>query len=304
MTTKQVRVYSPGSIANLGPGFDVFGLALESLGDIVQIEIIDKPVVKLSARGIGAEKIPMVPDRNSSGAILKKVINDYSLNYGFKADIRKGVPPGKGMGSSGASAAATAIGVNYLLDLCLSNCELIRLATVGEKAVSGSPHADNVAASILGGFILVGENYEVVKLDAPLVSIVIVVPDIYIDNKTRVARELLPENVSLKDAVKNIGNATLMTAAISLKDPVLFGKSISDSLIEPYRASMIPHFWEVKKAAIEAGAYGCSISGGGPSIFAVGEPVIDIAKAMVEAFQDVKTRVYHTQPSNRGSRVI
>jgi homoserine kinase len=304
VTTKQVRVYSPGSIANLGPGFDVFGVALESIGDILNLEIQDESVVDISVYGVGAEKIPVEPSMNSSGAILEKVIKDYSLTNGFRVEIRKGLPPGKGMGSSGASAAAAAIAVDHLLDLNLSTSELIRLAAVGENAVAGTPHADNVAASILGGFILVGDNYEVVKLDAPSIGIVVVAPEIYIENKTRVARELLPQNVSLKDAVRNIGYATRMTAAIALKDPVLFGKSICDNLIEPYRASMIPHFWDVKKAAIEAGAFGCSISGGGPSVFAVGDSVAEIAKSMVEAFQDVKTRVYHTQPSNRGTRVI
>lgn len=304
MTIKQVRVYSPGSIANLGPGFDVFGVALESVGDILQLEMLDELEVKISVNGVGAENIPVEPRRNSSGAILDKVIMDYNLNHGFRVEIRKGLPPGKGMGSSGASAAATAIAVNKLLGLNLCDRELIRLAAVGENAVAGSPHADNVAASILGGFILVGDNYEVVKLDAPRIGIVVVAPDIYIENKTRIARELLPQKVSLKDAVRNIGYASRMTAAIALKDPVLFGKSICDNLIEPHRASMIPHFWDVKKAALDAGAFGCSISGGGPSVFAVGEPVGEIAKSMVEAFQDVKTSVYHTQPTNRGTRVI
>lgn len=130
------------------------------------------------------------------------------------------------------------------------------------------------------------------------------VPDIYINNKTRVARELLPEKISLRDAVKNIGYASRMTAAVALKDSELFGKSICDSIIEPYRASMIPHFWEVKEAAIEAGAWGCSISGGGPSVFAVGENLEEIGDAMADAFKEVKTSIFYTSPSNLGARVI
>jgi homoserine kinase len=303
VTVKQVLVYSPGSIANLGPGFDVFGIALDNLGDKLLLKEIQEPEVKLSITGIGAEKIPLQPEKNSSGAILSKVRNDYRLEHGFRAEINKGLPSGTGMGSSGASAAATAIAVDNLLRLRLCKQELIQLAAYGEEAVTGQPHADNVAASIMGGFTMVGEDYDVVRLDAPQIGIVVTVPEIDIPNKTKRAREILPKKVNLTDAVKNISYATRMTAATALKDPVLFGKNICDFLIEPYRASMIPNFWKVKQAALNAGAYGCSISGGGPSVFAVGEPVIEIAQAMVEAF-NIPSKVYHTQPTNIGGRVI
>ena len=304
MNIKQVKVYSPGSIANLGPGFDVFGIALDSLGDFVYLRQIQEPVVEMTIKGIGAEKIPIKPEINSSGAVLLKVMKDYELQNGFRVDIRKGLPSSAGVGSSGASAAATSMAVNELMDLGLSPKQLIELASYGEGAVAGHPHADNVAASLMGGFVMVGEGCDVIRMDAPGIGIVVLVPQIHIPNKTRTARELLPEKVNLADAVKNIGHATRMTAAVALRDPVLFGKSICDSLIEPHRAVMIPHFWDVKEAALRAGAYGCSISGGGPSIFAVGEPVGDIAKAMTKAFKDVPSKIYHTQPTNRGAMVI
>ena len=304
MNIKQVKVYSPGSIANLGPGFDVFGIALDSLGDFVYLRQIQEPVVEMTIKGIGAEKIPIKPEINSSGAVLLKVMKDYELQNGFRVDIRKGLPSSAGVGSSGASAAATSMAVNELMDLGLSPKQLIELASYGEGAVAGHPHADNVAASLMGGFVMVGEGCDVIRMDAPGIGIVVLVPQIHIPNKTRTARELLPEKVNLADAVKNIGHATRMTAAVALRDPVLFGKSICDSLIEPHRAVMIPHFWDVKEAALRAGAYGCSISGGGPSIFAVGEPVGDIAKAMTKAFKDVLSKIFHTQPTNRGAMVI
>jgi homoserine kinase len=280
------------------------GVALDSLGDIIQIEKTNEPEVRLSVTGVGADKIPVDPEINSSGAVLQLVKERYDVSHGFRAEIRKGVPPGKGMGSSGASASATAIAVNHILGLGLNSSELIRLAAHGEGAVAGAPHADNVAASILGGFVLVGDDYDAVRLDAPNIGMIVVVPEIYIENKTRKARELLPEKVDFKDAVRNIGYASRMTAGVALGDPVLFGRSICDNLVEPYRASMIPRFWDVKQAALDAGAYGCSISGGGPSVFAVGEQVNEIAGAMVDAFSSIKTRVYHTTPSNTGARVI
>ena len=304
MTIKQIRVYSPGSIANLGPGFDVFGIAIEGVGDIVLLKEQREPGIKISVQGVGADKIPSIPEKNSSGAILKHIIEKHDLKHGFEVEIRKGIPPGKGMGSSGASASATALAVNELLDLKLSKEQIVELAAIGEGAVAGTPHADNVAASILGGFVMISENWEFIQMDAPKMGIVVAVPDIYIENKTRVARELLPEKVPLKDAVKNINYASRMAVAIAKKDAVLFGRNICDHLIEPYRAAMIPCFWDVKQAALDAGAYGCSIAGGGPSLFAVGDNIYEIGDAMKAAFKNIECEVYYTQPSNRGARVI
>ena len=304
MTIKQFRVYAPGSIANLGPGFDVFGIALEGLGDIIVLKESHELGVKIDVQGIGADKITSDPQKNSSGAILNQVIEQYEPKHGFNIEIRKGIPPGTGMGSSGASAAATTVAVNEMLGLRLSDRELVKLAAIGEGAVAGTPHADNVAASLLGGFILVGEDWNVIRLDAPRFGIVVVVPDIYIENKTKKARELLPLKVPLKDAVKNIMHASRMALAIAQKDAELFGRNINDSLVEPYRAAMIPNFWDVKQAALDTGAYGCSISGGGPSLFAVGENIYEIGDAMQKAFGEIESTCYYTQPSNRGTRVI
>jgi homoserine kinase len=304
VTIKQVRVYSPGSIANLGPGFDVFGIAIKGVGDIVLLKEQREPGIKICIHGVGADKIPTIPEKNSSGAILKHIIEKQELDHGFEVEIHKGIPPGKGMGSSGASASATAIAVNEILELRLSKEQVVELAALGEGAVAGAPHADNVSASILGGFVMISPNWEFIQMDAPRIGIVVAVPEIYIDNKTKVARELLPEKVPLKDAVKNINYAARMAVAVARKDPVLFGKNICDYLIEPYRAAMIPYFWDVKQAALNAGAYGCSIAGGGPSLFAVGENIYEIGDAMKEAFKDTECQLYYTQPSNRGARVI
>ena len=304
MTIKQVRVYAPGSIANLGPGFDVFGVAIEGVGDIVVLKQIREKKVQISIQGVGADKIPTDPERNTSGAILNHILKEHEPRHGFSIEIRKGLPPGTGMGSSGASAAATTVAVNEMLGLNLRQRELVELAALGEGASSGAPHADNVAASLLGGFILVGENWEVIRLDAPKVGMVVVVPDIYIENKTKKARELLPQKVPLKDAVKNINHAARMALAIAQKDAEGFGRNINDVLIEPYRAAMIPNFWDVKQAALDTGAYGCSISGGGPSLFAVGDNIYEIGDAMKKAFGNIESTCYYTQPSNRGTRVI
>lgn len=151
---------------------------------------------------------------------------------------------------------------------------------------------------------MIGKNWEFIQMDAPRFGIVVAVPDINIEHKTRVARELLPEKVPLKDAINNINYASRMAVAIAQRNAKMFGQSINDMVIEPYRATMIPCFWDVKQAALDAGAYGSSISGGGPSVFAVGEDIYDIGDAMKEAFKDIDVQLYYTQPSNRGARII
>jgi homoserine kinase len=306
VTVKQIRVYAPASIANLGPGFDVFGIALDGLGDTVLLEVISEPVVEIEVSGLEAGSLPVEAESNSAGAVLKHVIEDRGLDRGFRIKIDKGVPVGKGMGSSGASAAAAAHGACRVLGLELPQREYVELAALGEGAVAGSPHADNVSASLLGGFTVVGHEYEVLRLDPPEVEMVVVVPEVHYENKTKLARSLLPEKVGLREAVLNVGYASRMVAAVATGDPVLFGRSINDHLIEPYRAEMIPNFWRVKEAALDAGAYGCSIAGGGPSLFAVGEDPEEIGEAMAEAFADadVDSEIILTRPSKLGARVI
>ncbi len=306
MTAKQIEVFSPASIANLGPGFDVFGIALDGLGDSLKIELVQEPGVRVIVKGPDAESIPADPGSNSAGAVLQHALKNYDSSQGFAVEIEKGVPPGKGMGSSGASAAGAAYAAIQLLGLELSEGEAVRLAAQGEAAVAGSPHADNVSASLLGGFVMVGAEYDVIRLDPPMFDIVVVVPDIYIENKTRVARSLLPEKVLLKNAVHNVGSASRMAAAIAMGDAELFGRSISDNLVEPRRAKMIPDFWKVKQAALDAGALGSSISGGGPSLFAVGGDAARVGKAMAEAFEaaGVASDTYLTRPSRLGARAI
>jgi homoserine kinase len=306
VSTKQIEVYSPASIANLGPGFDVFGVALDEIGDTLRLKAIQERDIRISVCGKGASSISSDPPANSAGAVLKQIVEGQGLDHGFEVELEKGVPVGKGMGSSGASAAAAAFAATTILRLEISKREMVQLAAIGEAAVSGSPHADNVSASLFGGFTMVGSGYDVIRLDPPPVEIVVVVPDVDYENKTRLARSLLPETVLLKEAVLNVGNASRMAAAVALGDAVLFGRSICDNLVEPRRAEMIPNFWKVKAAALESGAYGCSIAGGGPSVFAVGEDPNRIGRAMAGAFgvAGVGSEVYKTRPSRMGARVI
>ncbi len=306
MSIKQIEVFAPASIANLGPGFDVFGMAIAGLGDTVKLSKIEEEQIIINVEGVPPGSIPLEPFANSSGAVIKAAIGDESPGHGFRLDIFKGVQPGVGLGSSGASAAATAFGVNLLLSLELSRDELVRLAAQGEAAVAGSSHADNVSASLLGGFTIVSEGFNVVRLEPPDVNIVVVTPDVKYENKTKLARSLLPTNVSFGDAVRNMSSVSRMVVGVCLKDAELFGKAVDDHIVERYRAEMIPNFWSIKRAALKAGAYGCSIAGGGPSLFAVGDNVEEIGSAMTKAFEEVGVRsnVLFTKPSEKGARVM
>jgi len=257
-------------------------------------------------RGVDAESIPRDPRVNSAGAVLRHLARRLRLTYGFNVEIEKGIPPGKGLGSSGASAAAAAYAALRLLGLRLPIRELVRLAALGEEAVSGSPHADNVSASLLGGFTIVSGDYRVLRLDPPEVEITIAVPEVHYESKTKLARELLPREVELERAVANLAYASKMAAAAALGDARLFAESICDRLIEPHRARMIPNFHGVKKAALEAGALGCSIAGGGPSVFAVGGDSREVGRAMANAFKEagVECILYYTKPSCAGVRML
>lgn len=306
MNIKQINVFAPASIANLGPGFDVFGIALDGLGDSIFLEKINEKKLIIEIKGLESNSIPIDAELNSAGAVIKHIMERWSYEEGFRIVIKKGIPPGKGMGSSGASASAATYAAIKLLNIELNQRDSIQLASIGEKAVSGSPHADNVSASLLGGFIIVGSDYNVLRLDPPKIEIVVVIPELSYKNKTKQARSLLPQRVALKDAVYNISNASRMVAAVTLNNPEIFGHFISDRLIEPYRAEMIPNFWKVKEAALNAGAHGCSISGGGPSMFAVGPKSKEIGKAMIDAFNDVdvKSEMILTKPSFLGAREV
>ena len=307
MTEKRIVVYSPASIANVGPGFDSFGIALNGIGDTVTIKTTSEDSTYLDVRGIGKEEIPRQPERNSCGAVAIYVKEKFNILGGFNIFIEKGIEPGKGLGSSGASAAATAYGLNILLDMKLSRAQLIHAAAMGEAAVSGSPHADNVTASLLGGFTVVNSEYDAIKLPPPKVEIALVTPIIELGSeKTRRTRGVLPRTVEFKTAMKQMSYASLLVASVAIGDVKMFGRCIRDLIVEPSRAKLIPGFNNVKEAALDAGAYGCSIAGGGPSLFAVGEDALEISKAMRKAFVSVgvKCESRVVEPTLEGSRIV
>ena len=277
---KKVTVEAPASSANLGPGFDVFALALASPNDMVTLraERAAKPRVKI--RQVYGPTVPLVAAKNSAGTVCLAMAKDRGVNASITMEITKGVPTGLGMGSSGASAAAAAVSMNLLFEMEMSSDDLIYYAGKGEKAVSGTAHYDNVSASVLGGFVVVcasGERPIATRLDAPeKMSLCMVTPSVKLpERKTEYARSLLPTSVGLETLVSNIANASLMVSGFARRDIGMIGRGMDGRFVEEARKTMIPGYDSVKESALEAGASGVCISGAGPSVLAV----VDRSKA-------------------------
>jgi homoserine kinase len=290
---RQITVRSPATSANLGPGYDVFGLALEFPADKVTLTLGEDAEVRIRVSGVKSEAISSIPERNTAGVVAKFMMREFSLKTGLTIQIEKGVWPSKGLGSSAASAAAVAFGLNEMFDLKLDNRQLVRCAAKGEVASAGIEHADNVSATICGGFVILKSYYplEIVNLKAPLdLEVSIAFPHIVTPpHKTAQARLLVPRMIPIEKMVRNVGNAAAMVSGFASCDVDLIGESMLDAVVEPARASLIPGYQKVKENALQAGACGITISGAGPAMLAVvnkrkADPA-KVAEAMKEGFR-------------------
>ena len=265
--SSRITVRAPSSTANLGPGFDVFGLAVDAFYD--EITLTKQKIKGITI--ITQDDIPSTPEKNTAGLVIKSMIKKFKTKDGLELKIKKNVPAGFGMGSSAASAAAAAVAFDRLYNLKLNGNSLVEFAGMGEKASAGSIHYDNVAASVLGGFVIVKTSpLDVITIEPPRnLRMCIAVPKLKVPKKkTKVSRGVIPKKISLKDSITNLSNATAIVAGFMKKDPELIGRSIKDVIVEPARQHMIPGFSKVKENALKAGAFGVTISGAGPSVIA------------------------------------
>lgn len=287
----KVTVKAPSSTANLGPGFDVFGLALDAFYDTVTLTKI-KNGIKI----ITDDDIPTNPEKNTAGLVVKNMMKKFKIKGGVEIKINKGIPAGYGMGSSAASAAATAVAFDKLFGLRLDGNSLVGFAGSGEKASAGAVHYDNVAASVLGGFVIVRTDpLDVIRIDPPSnLRMCVAVPTISVPKKkTKVSRGVIPKKIKLSDSILNLSNAAAIVVGFMKKDSEIVGNSIKDVIIEPARQHMIPGFTKVKENAIKAGALGVTISGAGPSIIAFSKSSADLKKislSMAKGFTSVNTK--------------
>jgi homoserine kinase len=286
-----ITVKAPSSTANLGPGFDVFGLAINAFYDKVTLT-----KTKSGITIITDGNVPTNPDNNTAGLVVKNMKKKFRVNQGIEIKIEKGVPAGFGMGSSAASAAAAAVAFDKLFGLKLDDNSLVEFAGSGEKASAGSIHYDNVAASVLGGFVIVKTDpLYVIRIEPPTnLRMCIAVPEIIVPKKkTKVSRGVIPKKVNFSNSVLNLSNAAAIVAGFMKKDLELIGNSIKDVIVEPARQHMIPGFSKVKENAIKAGALGVTISGAGPSVIAFAKKSSDMKKislAMTKGFTSANTK--------------
>ena len=292
----RVRVFAPATLSNLGPGFDVLGLALEQPGDLVDAEWSDRPGVEIAGIRGNADGLTTDPTRNVVGIAATAALRLFDADAsgerppGVRLGLDKRMPLASGLGSSAASSVAGALAVSELLGGALDRSQLVASALEGERAVSGGVHADNVAPCVTGGLVLIRsyDPLELLSLPVPeALRVAVVRPHTAV--ATAEARRLVAERrFAIADAVANLGQLGAMITALHRSDLDLLGRSISDALVEPIRAPLVPGFAEVQRAALEAGALGCSLSGSGPSVFAFAasdEQARALAARMCERFR-------------------
>ncbi len=306
-----IKVFAPATVANVACGFDVMGFAVEGIGDEIIVKKTNAPGLRVTAIH-GCEGLPTEPEKNVATVAVQALLNALTEkpDQGFEFEITKKVSGGSGLGSSASSSSAAVYAVNKLLGDPFSDKELVRFAMEGERAASGLPHADNVAPSLLGGFTLVRsyDPLDVIELDYPKELYVSVVHP-QIEVKTSDSKRILRRQIELKDAIKQWGNVGGLVAGLAKGDYELIGRSLVDVVAEPTRSMLIPLFSEVKNSAMELGALGCSISGSGPSIFALSKD-LSTAEIVSQKFKeiyssnDIDANVYVSPINAKGAEVI
>lgn len=306
----EVRVFAPATVANIACGFDIMGFAINEPGDEVVIRVSGKPGVKIAKISGDQGRLPLDAALNTAGKPLLSMVEKLGITCGIEVEIHKKMPLGSGLGSSAASAVAAAFALDKLLELDLSKEKLLNFAIEGEQLASGSVHADNVAPCLYGGFVLIRsyEPLDIIKLDVPDELFCSVIhPQIEIS--TRESREILPSEISLSKAIRQWGNTAALVAGLQKSDYNLIGRSLEDVVIEPVRSQLIPGFPEIKSSALENGALGCSISGSGPSIFALSRGLETAEKAGAAMQQSLlkyqlKSELYVSKINQNGPRII
>ncbi len=289
-----VKVFAPASVANVACGFDILGFAIDKPGDEI-IARFNNSISGLQISKItGAKgKLPYAIEKNTAGVAAQSLLEHIGeAERGIEIEIHKKMPFGSGLGSSAASAAAAVMAINELLRRPLSKRELLPFAVIGEQCADGSYHADNVAPSLLGGIQLIRHNpsLDVHRLPVPKgLYASVVYPHVQI--LTKDARDVLSDVVTLEQCIQQTGNIAALVVALYNGDLDLLQRALEDVIVEPQRSKLIPHFAEVKDAALNQGALGCSISGAGPSIFALSQNSLvaeNVGIAMQNIFQAAK----------------
>ena len=312
-TDRRVTAFAPATVSNVGCGFDVLGFALDAPGDEVTARFAPE-----GGHGIVIDRItgdnnrlPLEAARNTAGVAAQALLTALGDRRGIVLTIAKGLPLASGLGGSAASAAAAVVAVDALLDAHASLDVLIGCAIEGEGLGARTAHPDNIAPALYGGFVLVRHPNppDIIRLPVPAGLMAVVVhPDLEIE--TAKARALLGTTVPLADAIRQWANMGALVDGLHRADFALISRALEDTIAEPRRASLVPGLAQIKQAAVDAGALGCSLSGSGPSLFALcrgAEVAGRVAAAMtnaVKAHIGGEPQTYVSSIAPRGARVI
>lgn len=306
---ESIKVFAPATVANVSCGFDVLGFAVNSPGDEIILQKTNGKALNIKEITGDEGKLPTEIENNTAGIAIQKFCESIGYEAGIDIYLHKKMPLGSGLGSSAASAVAGVFAANELLGKPLPVNELVKFAMEGERLACGSAHADNVAPSLLGGFVLIRsyDPLDIVKIPTPVnLYATIIHPQIEI--KTKDARDLLRKQIYLRDAVIQWGNIAGLIAGLMQSDYDLIGRSMQDVIIEPIRSILIPGFSQAKAAALNAGALGFGISGSGPSLFALSKEAAiaeNVGEQMKNVFQtlNVENQVYVSKINHQGPQI-
>ncbi len=304
---QSIKVKSPATLSNICCGFDILGMALKEPFDI--IELIQKEEPGIIIKHIDSFELPVDPEKNIAGVALQSMMHSLDNKQGFEIIIEKKIKPGSGIGSSAASAAGIVVAANELLGKPFNKKELLSFAMEGEVLASGSRHADNLAPCIYGGLVLIRDtpSLDIIPLNVPPLFITIIHPQIEI--KTSYAREILPKEITLKNAVTQWANVAGLVSGFLKNDYQLIKRSLHDVVAEPVRSKLIPGFDEIKSKSMNAGALGGGISGSGPSLFMLSETesiAHSIEKTMKSVYDPIgiEYKTYVTTVQNKGVEIF
>lgn len=306
---QHATAFAPASVGNVAVGFDVLGHSVQAIGDRVRATRSAQPGVRITAITGVVQDLPLETERNTAGMAVLSMVKALNLPFGIELAIEKGIPLGSGLGGSAASAVAAVVAASALLDKPLTQLEMLKFAMHGEAVASGSVHVDNIAPSLFGGLVLtVGiDNPNVKQIPVPpSVRCVLAHPHMMLS--TREAREILKKTVDLSDVIWQSANLAGFLTGCFTGDISLIRASLEDVVIEPQRQVLIPGFKAVKKAALEAQAFGCSISGAGPTVFAWCDEhdAVAVRDGMVAAFaaHGLGTDAWISPLDPRGARLV
>jgi homoserine kinase len=309
VSVQKATAFAPASVGNVAIGFDILGFSVDALGDRVTVARRAQPGVGILRVGGIAGELPTDPEKNTAGRALLAMYEALKPGFGFEMEIEKGIPLGSGLGGSAASAVGAVVAANALLDKPCTKLELLKFAMQGEKVASGSLHVDNISPSLFGGLVLtVGIDHPRVKrIPVPLdVRAIILHPHMFLSTKD--ARAILRRTVEMSDFVWQTANLAGFISGCYTDDLEMIRASFEDVVIEPQRQALIPGFPEVRRASMEAGALGCSISGAGPTMFAwaIAERAPAVLAAMRSEFtkRSIEVDEWIVEINSAGARVV